>query len=98
MRSPSRANGVHTIIARHERGGETGAHSNWPATGCSWTPEEPQIESYKHQGNTDVHCQPFPESVSEEREINTDDDRCHRHHVKDSNHLSAHVSFTPFAL
>jgi hypothetical protein len=58
---------------------------------CSWTPEESQIESCEHQDNTNVHCQPFPESVSEEYEIYTDYDGCYRHHVKHDS-LSAHFS------
>src|ERR1039458_3530873 len=49
---------------------------------CSWTPEESQVESCEHQDNANIHCQPFPESVSEEHEIYTDYDGCHRHHVK----------------
>jgi hypothetical protein len=57
---------------------------------CSWTPEESEVESYEHQDNANIHCQPFPESVSEEREIYTDDDGYHRHHVKHVSYLSAH--------
>jgi hypothetical protein len=59
---------------------------------CSWTPEEYQVESSEHQDNANIHCQPFPESVSEEREIYTDYDGCHRHHVKHESYLSAHFS------
>src|ERR1700674_5481273 len=59
---------------------------------CSWTPEESQVESCEHQDNADIHCQPFPESVSEEHEIYTDYDGCHRHHVKHDSYLSAHFS------
>src|SRR5579872_972507 len=59
---------------------------------CSWTPEESQVESCEHQDNANIHCQPFPESVSEEDEIYTDYDGCHRHHVKHDNYLSAHFS------
>ena len=59
---------------------------------CSWTPEESQVESCEHQDNANIHCQPFPESVSEEREIYTDYDGCHRHHVKHYSYLSAHFS------
>jgi hypothetical protein len=55
---------------------------------CSWTPEESQVESCEHQDNADIYCQPFPESVFEEREIYTDNDGCHRHHVKHDNYLS----------
>jgi hypothetical protein len=59
---------------------------------CSWTPEESPVESCEHQDNADIHCQPFPESVSEEHEIYTDHDGCHRHHVKHDSYLSAHFS------
>ena len=45
---------------------------------CSWTLEESEVESYEHQDNANIHCQPFPESVSEEREIYTDYDGYHR--------------------
>ena len=59
---------------------------------CSWTPEESQVESYEHQDNANIHCQPFPESVSEEHEIYTDYDGYHRDHVKHVSYLSAHFS------
>jgi hypothetical protein len=59
---------------------------------CSWTPEESPVESSEHQDNANIHCQPFPDSVSEERHIYTDYDRCHRHHVKHDSYLSAHFS------
>src|SRR6266849_3739331 len=59
---------------------------------CSWTPEESQVESGEHQDNANIHCQPFPESVSEEHEIYTDYDGYHRHHVKHDSYLSAHFS------
>jgi hypothetical protein len=62
---------------------------------CSWTPEESQVESCEHQDNANIHCQPFPESVSEEHEIYTDYDGCHRHHVKHYSYLSAHFSSHP---
>jgi hypothetical protein len=58
------------------------------------TPEESQVESPEHQDNADIHYQPFPESVSEEREIYTDYNGYHRRHVKHDGHLSAH--FRPF--
>jgi hypothetical protein len=60
---------------------------------CSWTPEESQVESCEHQDNANIHCQPFPESVSEEHEIYTDYDGCHRHDVKHDSYLSAHFRF-----
>jgi hypothetical protein len=58
----------------------------------SWTPEESQIESCEHQDNANVRRQSFPESVSEEREIHTDDDNYHCHHEKRDRELSAHCS------
>jgi hypothetical protein len=58
----------------------------------SWTPEESQVERCEHQDDANVHCQPFPESVSEERKIHTDYDGCHCHHVKRDSGLLAHVS------
>jgi hypothetical protein len=57
----------------------------------SWTPEELPVDSSEHQHDADIHCQPFPESVSQEREIDTDDDGCHHHHVKHYGYLSAHL-------
>jgi hypothetical protein len=59
---------------------------------CSWTPQESQVERYEHQDDSNIHCQPFPESVSEEHEIHTGYDGCHRHHVKHDSYLSAHFS------
>jgi hypothetical protein len=59
----------------------------------SWTPEESQVESCEHQDNANVHYQPFPESVSEEREIHTDYDGCHCHHIKRDSDLPAHFSW-----
>jgi len=59
---------------------------------CSWTPEESQTERCEHQDNANIHCQPFPESVSEEHDIYTDYDGCHHHHVKHDSYLSAHFS------
>jgi transposase len=55
---------------------------------CSWAPEESRIESCEHQDNANVRYQPFPESVSEEREIYTDYDGYHCHHVKRDSDLS----------
>jgi hypothetical protein len=59
---------------------------------CSRTPEESQVEGSEHQDNANIRCQPLPESVSEEHEIYTDYDGCHRHHVKHGSYLSAHFS------
>src|SRR5262249_35402409 len=55
---------------------------------------ESQVESCEHQDNANIHHQPFPEpeSVSEEHEIYTDYNGCHRHHVKHDSYLSDHFS------
>jgi hypothetical protein len=60
----------------------------------SWTSEESQVESCEHQDNANIHCQPFPESVSEEHDIYADYDGYHRHRVKHSSYLSAHFDRT----
>lgn len=57
---------------------------------CSWATEESKVESREHQDNANIHCQPLPESVSEEREIYTDYDGRHRRHIKHGSYLSAH--------
>jgi hypothetical protein len=59
---------------------------------CSWMPEESEEESCEHQDNTNIHCQPFPESTFEEHEICTDYDGYHHHHVKRDSYASAHFS------
>jgi hypothetical protein len=59
----------------------------------SWTPEESQVECCEHQDNANIRCQPFPEPVSEERHVYTDDDGYHRHHVKHDSYLSAHFNW-----
>src|SRR6266851_863306 len=58
----------------------------------SWTLQESQVERCEHQDDSNIHYQPFPESVSEEHEIYTDYDGYHRHHVKHDSYLSAHFS------
>jgi hypothetical protein len=60
----------------------------------SWKHEESQVESSEHQDNANIHYQPLPEAVSEEDEIYTDYNSCHRQHVKHSNHPSVHFSTT----
>jgi len=58
--------------------------------------EESQVESSKHQNDADVRDQPFPESVSKEREIYADDDGYHRYHIKNRSYPRAHLSKTSF--
>jgi hypothetical protein len=53
-------------------------------------PEESDVESCEHQDNANIHCQPFPESVSEEPEIYTDYNGCHGHQVKRDSYLPGH--------
>jgi len=59
---------------------------------CSWTPEESEVESSEHQDYANINRQPLPEPVSEEREVYTDYDGCHRHSVNQNSCLSAHFS------
>jgi hypothetical protein len=59
---------------------------------CSSTLQESEVESREHQDDSNIHCQPFPESVSEEHKIYTDYDGHHHHHVKHDSYLSAHFS------
>lgn len=54
--------------------------------------QESQVERCKHQNDSNIHYQPFPESVPEEQEIYTDDDGCHRHHIKHDSYPAAHFS------
>jgi hypothetical protein len=56
----------------------------------SWTPQKPPIERCEHKDDSNIHRQPFPEAVSEEDQIHTDYDGCHRHHAKHDRYLSAH--------
>jgi hypothetical protein len=51
-----------------------------------WVLKESQIEGCKHQKDSDVHHQPFPEMVPEDQDIYSDDDGYHRH----GNHRSCH--------
>jgi hypothetical protein len=48
------------------------------AVARSRVPEKSQVESTEHQDNADIHHQAFPKSASEERQIYTDDNGCHR--------------------
>jgi hypothetical protein len=59
---------------------------------CSRTAEESQVESCEHQDNANIHCQPFGEPVSEEGEVYSDYDGCHRHDVEQDSYRSAHFS------
>ena len=40
--------------------------------------QESQVESREYQDDSYIHCQPFPEPVSEEHEIDGDDDGDHQ--------------------
>ena len=56
-------------------------------------PEESQIESCEYQNNANIHYQPFPDSVSEEHEIDTDYNGYHRGYVKYDSDVSAHFEY-----
>ncbi len=70
--------------AQSEQGGTTAP--------CSSRPEESKVESGEHQNDANVDHQPFPESVSEERKIDTDYYRCHCQHVKRDSDLPANFT------
>jgi hypothetical protein len=59
---------------------------------ASRTPEEAEIESCERQDNADINDEPFPKSVSEEREIHPHYDGRHRDHVKNDSYLPAHFT------
>jgi hypothetical protein len=56
-------------------------------------PQESEVERREHEDDSNIHRQPFPESVSEEHDIYTDYDGCHRQHVKRDSY--AHGRSTP---
>jgi hypothetical protein len=58
---------------------------------CSGTLQESHVESCEDEDDSDVHCQPFPEPVSEEQEIYGDYDGCHERHVKCDSCPCSHV-------
>jgi hypothetical protein len=58
--------------------------------------EKSQVESREHQKNAYIRHQPFPESISEERQIETDYNGCHRHRVEHNAYPSAHFSNASF--
>jgi hypothetical protein len=62
----------------------------------SWRHKESQVESSEHQDYANIHYQPLPESISEEHEIYTDYNGCHRHHVKHYSYPSVHFGTTLF--
>lgn len=62
---------------------------------CSW-PQKSEIERSEHQNNADIHREPWPKQVSEERNIYTDDDGYHRHHVKHVSYPTAHFNLMAF--
>jgi uncharacterized protein (DUF4415 family) len=52
-------------------------------------PEESEVEGGEDQDDANIRYQPFPESVSEEGEIYTDDDGCHHHRVQQASYSAA---------
>ncbi|HTV64602.1 MAG TPA: hypothetical protein VMD98_03305 [Bryocella sp.] len=59
-----------------------GGSSRSDANGASRPPEESHVEGAEYQDDTNIHCQPFPESVFEEHDIDNDYDGSHRRHVE----------------
>lgn len=79
-------------LARQHSLGPTLAAKKGALAPCSWASEESQIESDEHQHNANIRHQPFPESISEERNIQTHNDRYHCDEVKRDSDLFAHFS------
>ena len=55
-------------------------------------PQESQIEGCKHQDNSDVHHQAFPELIPEEEQIYTDDNTYQHRNVKHDNQALCHIN------
>lgn len=55
-------------------------------------PQKSQVECYEHQDYSKIRHEPFPECVSEEENVHTDDDGHHRQHVKYDSYLRAHFT------
>src|SRR5579862_4716031 len=88
-RNPEDIEAVRVADAAH---GSAQSQRKGAVAPCSWTPQESKVECCEHQDDSNIHGQPFPESVSEEHDIYTDYDGYHRHHVKHVSYRSAHFS------
>jgi len=51
-----------------------------------------QIEGGKHQDDADVDHQSFPESISEEQQIDTDNNGYQHHNIKHEKHVPCHFN------
>jgi hypothetical protein len=58
----------------------------------SRTPQKSKIERHEKQDYSDIPYQALQELVSEERDIDTDDDGGHPRHVQRINYTSVHFS------
>jgi hypothetical protein len=52
--------------------------------------QESEIEGRKHQDNSDVHGQPWPKLMPEEKDVHTDHYGHHGEHVKHGDQISSH--------
>src|SRR5215469_1640545 len=57
--------------------------------------QESEVKGAKHQDDSDIRCQSFPESVFEEQDIDRDDDGRHKGRVKYGSSLVTH--FVPLS-
>jgi hypothetical protein len=55
-----------------------------------WVIEKSQIEGRKHQNDSDIHDQSFPEMIPEDQDIEGDDNGYHRNQVRHGNSRSCH--------
>ena len=57
----------------------------------SAAPKEEQVNGSEHDDDGDIRGQPFPKPVSEEQEVDADDDDHHRQYVKHGSDTTAHL-------
>ena|SRR5215469_676436 len=60
-----------------------------------WVLQESPIEGCKHQNDSDVHHQSFPEMVPEDQGIYGDYDGYHPDHIRHCDHQSCHCDLHP---
>ena len=61
-----------------------------PFNATLWVLKESQIESCKHENDSNVDHQSFPEMVSKDQGIYSDDGSYHQQYIEEGNHRSCH--------
>jgi hypothetical protein len=60
--------------------------------------QESEIEGREYQNDPYIYRQPFPESVPEEQNIDSDDHGCQQQYVKYGSRLSSHFGYVQKSL